>query len=70
MKIINRLIGIKDHIQVVFVIIVGSIVIARLAITGGKYHVLFQVVVMFFIAREINNYFYKIRTSKTGEGDE
>ncbi len=69
-RIIKCLIEIKDHVQVILAIVAGTLAIAHIALTGGKFSIFLQIAIMFFVVREINNYFYKTRTRESIEEDE
>ena len=69
-RIKRHLMGIKDHIQVILAIVAGTLAIVHIALTGSKFGIFLQIAIMFFVVREINNYFYKTRTRESIEEDE
>lgn len=57
-------------IKSVLAIIAGLLTIGHIGFMQGRYHILFQMIVLYFTVKEMNSYFYRSRTEETSDGNE
>ena len=73
MNIIKRSINIfkkyKDDIQAVLAIVAGLLTVGYIGYLNVRHYMLFQIIVSYFVIRELNNYLNKSRL-KASKGEE